>query len=68
MYKNIVVIASIAVLCRLCFLYGKSQAKTEIIEKQVVVIKYETKEICRIAARPNLNDDAISELFAKGEL
>ncbi|MCM1324493.1 MAG: hypothetical protein NC218_10250 [Acetobacter sp.] len=55
-------------LCWLSYIYGKSQSKTEIIEKQVEIIKYETKEICKIMAKPNLDDDNIVKLFRAGKL
>ena len=67
-YKVITMFVIIAVLCRLSFLYGKAQAKIEIVKKEVEVVKIETKEICRIAAQPNLDDDNIGKLFAAGRL
>ena len=68
MQKNIFLISTVAALCWLCYAYGKTKAKTEIIEKQVEVIRYETKEVCKIMARPNLDDDNIVKLFRTGRL
>ncbi len=67
-YKVIAVFVIMAALCRLSFLYGKMQVKIEIVEKEVEVVRIETKEICRIAAQPNLDDDDIGRLFAAGRL
>lgn len=50
------------------FLYGKSQAKTQIVEKQVEVIKYEAKKRAKIQARPNANRDELLELMRTGHL
>lgn len=63
MSKAILSILAIFGLCYLSYLLGKSQTKTEFITKEVEVIKYENKEICNLLARPNLGDDAISQLF-----
>lgn len=68
MQKHIFLISAVAALCWLCYAYGKTKAKTEIIEKQVEVIRYETKEVCKIMARPNLDDDHIVKLFRTGRL
>ncbi len=67
-YKCIAILVITAALCRLSFLYGKAEAKIKIVEKEVEVVKIETKEICRIAAQPNLDDDNIGKLFAAGRL
>lgn len=63
MQKYIVLILTISTLCWLSYIYGKSKAKIEIVEKQIEVIRYETKEICKIMAKPNLDDDNIVKLF-----
>lgn len=68
MQKNIILILAAVSLCFLSYLYGKSQAKTEIIEKQVEIVKYEVKEVCKIMAQPNLDDDNIVKLFRSGKL
>lgn len=68
MQKIIIHLILITILCLLSYTYGKSKAKTEIIEKQVEVIRYETKEVCKIMATPNLDDDNIVRLFRAGKL
>lgn len=68
MYKTIALLLGVSGLCVLSYQYGKSQAKVETIEKQVEVVRYEVKEVCKIMAKPNLNDDDISQLFATGKL
>lgn len=55
-------------LCFLSYKYGTAQAKVKIIEKQVEIIKYETKEVSKIMAKPNLDDDNIVRLFSAGKL
>lgn len=59
-------------LCFLCicggYLYGKSQAKTKIIEKQVEVIKYVAQKRAQIQAMPNANRDELLKLLRSGQL
>lgn len=50
------------------FLYGKSQAKTQIVEKQVEVIKYAARKRAEIQARPNANRDELLMLMRSGNL
>ncbi|MBQ8481610.1 MAG: hypothetical protein IJ532_03665 [Alphaproteobacteria bacterium] len=50
------------------FLYGKSQAKTQIVEKQVEVIKYVAEKRAKIQARPNANRDELLKLMREGHL
>ena len=50
------------------YLYGKSQAKTQIIEKEVEVIKYVAQKRAKIQARPNATRTELIELMRKGEL
>lgn len=57
-----------AALCFLSYKYGTSNAKIEIIEKQVEIIKYEKNEVSKIMAKPNLDDDNIIKLFDNGTL
>ncbi len=66
----LIFIYSLLLVCaiHLSYLYGKSKAKVEIVEKQREVIKYETKEVCKIMAKSNLNDDDISRLLESGIL
>lgn len=50
------------------YLYGKSQAKTQIIEKEVEVIKYVAQKRAKIQAKPNASRTELIELMRKGEL
>ncbi len=50
------------------YLYGKSQAKTQIIEKQVEVIKYVAQKRAKIQAQPNASRTELLKLMRKGEL
>ncbi|MBQ9034791.1 MAG: hypothetical protein IJ099_02365 [Alphaproteobacteria bacterium] len=50
------------------YLYGKSQVKTQIIEKQVEVIKYVAQKRAKIQARPNAHRDELLELLRNGQL
>lgn len=50
------------------YLYGKSQAKTQIIEKQAEVIKYVAQKRAKIQAQPNASRTELLELMRKGEL
>lgn len=50
------------------YLYGKSQVKTQIIEKEVEVIKYVAQKRAKIQARPNASRTELIELMRKGEL
>lgn len=50
------------------YLYGKSQAKTQIIEKQVEVIKYVAQKRAKIQARPNAHRDELLELLRNNQL
>ncbi|MBR1600788.1 MAG: hypothetical protein IJ677_04345 [Alphaproteobacteria bacterium] len=50
------------------FLYGKSMAKTQMVEKQVEVIKYVSEKRAKIQARPNANRDELLELMRKNRL
>ena len=50
------------------YLYGKSRAHTQIVEKQVEVIKYVAQKRAKIQARPNASRTELIELMRKGEL
>lgn len=50
------------------FLYGKSTVKTQIVEKQVEVIKYVAEKRAKIQARPNANRDELLKLMREGHL
>lgn len=67
--KTIVLMCGIAVLTATGgYLYGKSQAKTQIIEKEVEVIKYVAQKRAKIQAKPNASRTELIELMRKGEL
>ena len=68
MQKYILLISAVTALCWLSYTYGKTKAITEIIENQVEIVRYETKEVCKIMSRPNLDDDNIVKLFRAGRL
>lgn len=50
------------------FLYGKSQTKTQIAEKQTEVIKHVAKKRAAIQAKPNANRDELLKLMRSGNL
>ena len=50
------------------FLYGKSQAKTQIVEKQAEVIKHVAKKRAKIQAKPNADRDELLKLMRSGSL
>lgn len=50
------------------YLYGKSQAKTQIIEKQVEVIKYVAQKRAKIQAQPNAHRDELLKLLRNNQL
>ncbi|MBP5215827.1 MAG: hypothetical protein J6039_04640 [Alphaproteobacteria bacterium] len=50
------------------YLYGKSCAKTQIIEKQVEVIKYVAQKRSKIQAEPNAPRTELLELMRGGFL
>ena len=55
-----------SVLCFLSYQWGKSQAKIQIVEKQVEVIRYEEKKREAIYAAPHADRDALLHLMRKG--
>lgn len=50
------------------YTYGKSQAKTQIIEKQVEVIKYVAQKRSEIQAQPHAGRNELLELMRTGQL
>lgn len=68
MFKNILFVSCWLVSWGLAYQLGMSRAEIRYIEKKVEVVRYETKEVCRIMAEPSLGDDDISKLFADGKL
>lgn len=50
------------------YLYGKSKVKTQIVEKQVEVVKYVAKKRAKIQAKPNASRDELLELMRSGHL
>ncbi|MBO7244450.1 MAG: hypothetical protein J6V53_04125 [Alphaproteobacteria bacterium] len=55
-------------LCFLSYQLGKSHSKIKIIEKEVEVIRYETKTKEEIYMRPNASRDALLKLMRAGAL
>lgn len=68
MFKNILVIVSLAASWCLAYYLGASNTEVKNITKEVEVIKYEKVAACHIMAQPNLGDDDISRLFDNGQL
>lgn len=58
----------IFLLCYLSYQLGKSHSKIKIVEKQVEVIRYETKKKEEIYVQPNASRDALLRLMQNGEL
>lgn len=50
------------------FLYGKSMAKTQVVEKQTEVIKYVAKKRAIIQAKPNADRDELLKLMRANNL
>ena len=50
------------------YLYGKSRAKTQIVEKQVEVIKYVAQKRNKIQAEPNAHRTELLKLMREGLL
>lgn len=50
------------------YLYGKSRAKVQVMEKQVEVIKYVAQKRSKIQAEPNAPRTELLELMRKGLL
>lgn len=50
------------------YFYGKSQAKTQIVEREVEVIKYVAQKRAKIQARPNASRTELIELMRRGAL
>lgn len=60
----------VSVLLAACggFLYGKSMAKTQVVEKQTEVIKYVAKKRAIIQAKPNADRDELLKLMRANNL
>ncbi|MCQ2735230.1 MAG: hypothetical protein MJ212_04720 [Alphaproteobacteria bacterium] len=50
------------------YLYGKSCAETQIVEKQVEVIKYVAQKRAKIQTKPNAGRDELLNLMRTGNL
>jgi hypothetical protein len=50
------------------YIYGKSQVKTKVIEKQVEVIKYVAQKRSKIQAQPHAGRDELLRLMRTGQL
>ena len=71
MFKNTMVILGICAVATLCFMsyeLGKSQAKVEFVIQEKEIVRHEKNCAVNILAEPNINDDAIVELFDNGLL
>lgn len=55
-------------LCFLSYQLGKSHSEIKIIEKEVEVIRYETREKEEIYMQPNASRDALLHLMRNGAL
>ena len=67
--------ATISMVTALCFAFyevgqdvGRSEAKIQVIEKQVEVIRYVEKKKAEIHARPNAGRDDLLKLMRAGRL
>ena len=67
---KMILIWFVSVMLAACggFLYGRSQAKTQVVEKQVEVIKYVAKKRAVIQAKPNANRDELLKLMRANNL
>ena len=61
-------ILSVSVALFAGYLYGKSRTETQIVEKQVEVIKYVAQKRAKIQAQPNARRDELLGLMRKGNL
>lgn len=50
------------------YLYGKAQVKTQIVEREVEVIKYVAQKRAKIQASPNASRTELIELMRQGKL
>ena len=66
LYRLSGVLLAGGVLCFLSYQWGKSQAKIQIVEKQVEVLRYEEKKREAIYAAPHADRDALLHLMRKG--
>ena len=67
---KVVIMWILSVSAALCvgYLYGKSRTETQIVEKQVEVIKYVAQKRAKIQAQPNAHRDELLNLMRKGNL
>ena len=50
------------------YMCGRSQAKTQIVEREVEVIKYVAQKRAKVQAQPNADRTELIELMRKGKL
>lgn len=67
-YKIIIGIIFIISLCGLSYQLGKSNAKVQIITKEVEVIKYVKENRKTIQAQPNASRDELLKLMRESKL
>lgn len=69
------IVAALVMVAALCFAFyevgqrvGRSEAKVQIVEKQVEVIKYVERKKAEIQAKPNAGRSDLLELMRAGRL
>ena len=67
---KIIALWFLSVAAALCagYVYGKSRTETQVVEKQVEVIKYVAQKRAKIQAQPNARRDELLELMRAGSL
>ena len=63
-----IIVVICAALSLFCYVLGRSHAKTEIITKQIEVVKYVEKKKSAIYSRPHAGRDALLELMRQNKL
>lgn len=73
--KIVRIVAALVMVAALCFAFyevgqrvGRSEAKVQIVEKQVEVIKYVERKKAEIQAKPNAGRSDLLELMRAGRL
>lgn len=65
---GIIVVFILATICFACYKMGKSQAKVEVITKEIEVIKYVERKKASIQAKPNAARFDLLKLMHEGQL
>jgi hypothetical protein len=66
--RGLFVFLLVLVLCFLSYQLGKSHSKIKIVEKEVEVIRYDTKSKEEIYQKPNATRDTLLRLMRAGSL